>query len=96
MDLEVKIVPSSGCQKIVCDKNGTIKIFLKSPPEDGKANRELVRFLAKTLRALSVVQDDITILLGITSRKKRLRIHTGRSCQDVLNALGLEVQHAIF
>ncbi|CAG0980814.1 hypothetical protein GPROT1_02266 [Gammaproteobacteria bacterium] len=49
----------------------SLKIRLAAPPVDGKANAELVRFLAD---AFGVPQRQVTILRGETSRQKSVRI----------------------
>ena len=46
---------------------------LASPPVDGRANEELVRWLAKEL---GVPRSAVTLLRGQTSRSKQLRIDT--------------------
>lgn len=90
---EVKVVPSSGMHKCVLDKAGTIKCFLKGPPEDGKANKELVKMFAQKF---GVINADVTIIAGLTSRKKRIKIEGSFEDSDVLPRLGLQVQHAMF
>ena len=52
----IKVVPRSGKQKAVLDKTGRLKIYLKSPPEDGKANKELISYMSGMLK---VPQNDI-------------------------------------
>lgn len=86
--LELKVIPQAGTQKIVQDAHGVIICRLKSPPEDGKANAELIKFLAKQLH---IAQGDIRIILGATSRKKTLAIET-LDIQTVFNRLGIEQQ----
>lgn len=51
--------------------DGSIKIDLAAPAEDGKANQELVRFLSEKY---NVPVSSIEILSGQTSRKKTIRI----------------------
>ncbi len=48
-----------------------LKVRLAAPPVDGKANAELVRFLAD---AFGVAQRQIAIVRGGTSRRKTVRI----------------------
>ena len=86
--LELKVVPQAGKQGFVRDKNGIIKCFLKSPPEDGKANQELIKLLSKTLK---IPQADIQLILGATSRKKTLKIDQ-LEAPAILARLGLETQ----
>ncbi|MFA5792523.1 MAG: DUF167 domain-containing protein [Candidatus Gracilibacteria bacterium] len=52
-------------------QNGTIKIRIKEAPENGKANRALIEFLAKTLK---LTQKEICILHGKTDRLKLIEI----------------------
>jgi len=67
----VGVKPKASRQKIVLEK-GKIKIYLNSPPEDGKANDELKFFLSKRLR---ISQSSINIINGLKSRIKTLRIN---------------------
>lgn len=50
-----------------------LKIRLASPPVDGRANDELVRWLA---RELGVPRSAVTLVRGQASRSKQLRIDT--------------------
>ena len=49
-----------------------IKLRITAPPVDGKANKHLITFLAKTFK---VAKTDISIISGETGRNKRVRIH---------------------
>ena len=49
----------------------SLKIALKSPPVDGKANKELCRFFAEKL---SVSNSSVSLISGETSRSKRIFI----------------------
>ncbi len=70
-----------------------LKCYLKSPPEKGKANRELLGLLAK---ALKLPVSACTILSGATSRLKRVRIDTQLSFNELLGLLGIERQMRLF
>lgn len=61
---------SSGDSKIDVVGN-EITISIKSPPERGKANRELVKRLAKHF---DVPEQDVRISSGLHSRKKVVQI----------------------
>lgn len=91
--ITVKVVPSSGMRKWALDKSGALKCYLKSPPEDGAANAELIKTLAK---ALGITQQDVAIVTGATSRTKLLAVRTELSLQEIYKILGLEVQNALF
>ena len=90
--LEIKVVPQSGRLAMIRDKGGFLKCYLKSPPEDGKANHELVKFLAKSL---GINFDQIKIVQGATSRKKVLKIDIQLSLEALLQKLGIETQTGI-
>lgn len=92
MKIKVKVVPQAGRQKIILDKIGVIKCYLNSPPEDGKANRELIKLFAD---ALSIPQRNIHIVQGLISRSKILEIEGCDSEDDLKQALGLQVQKSL-
>ncbi len=91
--IEVKVVPSSGRNQWALDKSGILKCFLKSAPENGDANRELIKTLAKIL---GVIQNDVEIIVGLTSRKKTIKIHTDLTKKDFLQKIGVEEQSSLF
>ena len=92
VSISIKVTPSSGKQKIELDKSGQIKCFVKSPPENGKANTELVKFLSKSL---AIPQDEIVIIQGATSRKKVVKILATLSQEQILQKLGLAHQNSL-
>ena len=57
-----------------------LKIRLAAPPVDGKANAELLRFVAERL---GVARSAITLLAGDASRAKRLRVVGASAAQIV-------------
>lgn len=88
----IKVIPSSGRTATAINKNGTLKCYLKSPPEDGKANKELIQYLAK---ALKIPQTAVTIVSGATSRTKLIRITTDHTYEQLLDALEIPAQVSI-
>ena len=92
VQLIIKVAPSSGRQSFVVDKNGQLKCYLKSPPEKGLANKELIKILAN---ALKVSQDAVTIVGGLTSRTKRILIQTTMTLAEVEAILGVERQRSL-
>ena len=77
----IKVVPRSGKQKAVLDKTGRLKIYLKSPPEDGKANKELISYMSSMLK---VPQNDIVIFVGEHGRTKMLKINKDITFEQLL------------
>ena len=70
--LAVRVVPRAKKDEIVAIlADGSLKIRLKAPPVEGKANRALVKFLAKKI---GVPVRDIEIVAGQTSRSKLVSI----------------------
>ena len=69
--LRVKAVPGSSINKIADIHDGALRIKIKAPAVEGAANKELIKFLSKTLR---ISKSDIEILRGETSKVKSLRI----------------------
>ncbi|MFW2330760.1 MAG: DUF167 domain-containing protein [Nitrospinota bacterium] len=69
--LKVVIVPSSSCCNVDSIIDKRVKIKLKSPPVDNRANRELISFLAKLLK---LKKGDISIKNGLSSKRKSILI----------------------
>lgn len=90
---EIKVVPQSGKNEWVLDKSGKLKCYLKSPPERGLANKELVKILAQKL---GVVQSAVELISGHTSRNKRVKIEGVASLEHLIALLGIERQQNIF
>ena len=68
----VRVRPGMGESKAVSVMDDeSIKIDIAAPAEDGKANRELVRYLAEEF---GVKRDQVVILSGAGERLKLIRI----------------------
>ena len=89
----VKVMPNSGRQKWLMDKSGILKCYLKSVPEKGKANLELIKLVAK---AVGVPKNDVEIMAGATSRNKRVRVQSDLNYDQLLDRLGIVIQKTIF
>ncbi len=77
MIISLHITPKASKNEIigwVAGANGqkALKIKVAAPPEDGKANKELIRFLAKQW---DIPASRLVLVSGDTSRHKRLKIH---------------------
>lgn len=81
--LEIKVIPNSGAQEFELFNEG-LKCHIKSSPEKGKANAELVKMLAKKL---GLQQHSIIIISGATTRTKLVKLATNRKKSDILAAL---------
>ncbi len=69
--IQIKVVPRASKNEISGLHGDALKVRLKAPPVDGKANKELLRFMAKALQ-LSTQQLQITS--GASSRNKRVKV----------------------
>lgn len=87
--LTLRVAPASGKQKAMLDKNGRLKIYLKSQAERGQANKELMRYLSCKLK---ISTNDITIIAGETARIKLIKINKDITQQELMTALEIEVQ----
>jgi uncharacterized protein (TIGR00251 family) len=91
--LEIKVTPNAGKQKWALDKAGRLKCYLKSPPERGLANKELITFLADSL---GVARINAEIVGGATSRLKRVKVFIPFTFPQIIAKLGIETQQTIF
>lgn len=71
MKIQVKVKPNSKHQKIEEIENGSFKVSLRSPPVDGKANKELIVILAKQFK---VPKSHIKIKSGLSTKNKLVEI----------------------
>ena len=69
--LRLKVSPGAAKQKILGPYGDRLKLAVQSPPEKGKANKEIVAMLAK---ALGVTKKQVAIVAGDTSSEKTVRI----------------------
>ena len=82
--LEVKVSPASGRQKFVIDKSGILKCFLKSVPEKGKANREILKLLSDKLKVPMI---SLEIISGHAHRRKKIKIDLDLSVEGIILVL---------
>lgn len=77
MIISLHITPKSAKNELlgwISDAKGqpVLKVKIAAPPEDGKANKELIRFLAKSW---GIKPSSLELASGEASRHKRLKIH---------------------
>ena len=90
--IEIKVIPCSKKQYCELDSEGIIKCRLKSVPEAGKANMELLKMMSKGLK---VSVNDIAIISGATARNKLVKINADITFEYLLKALDIEKQMRI-
>ena len=74
--LRVFVLPKSSKTQIIGLYKESLKIKLKSPPVDGAANKELIDFIAKTLKIPKI---NLEIISGHQSKNKSLFIKTSQN-----------------
>ena len=81
--LRVHVVPNAKVDSVVGVHGGAIKIKLRAPAVEGKANAALISFLAEQL---NISRGAIALERGHKSRDKLIRVN-GLSQEDVRNRL---------
>ena|SRR3989442_954880 len=74
LSLSIKVAPGASKTAIVGVEGDFVKIRLAAPPVDGKANRELIDYIAKLL---SVPKSKVHIQSGLTSKRKVILVENG-------------------
>jgi len=69
--LHLHIQPKGSKTRVVGLHDGRLKIAVTSPPVDGKANKEVVKFLASIL---GIHKRDVLLKSGMQSRKKSVLV----------------------
>ena len=69
--LHVKVVPNSSRTQLAGTLGNALKIKVAQRPEDGKANKAVIAFLAEILR---LPQSNITLVSGQTRPQKTLQL----------------------
>lgn len=80
---DITVNPKSSKSEAVIDRSGNIKVYLNSPPVDGKANKECIEVLAKKLKT---AKSNISIEKGEQGRHKRIAV-SGMSLDEVMQKI---------
>lgn len=83
---QIKVLPRSSRSEVAGIHGEALKIKITAPPLDGKANEEVVRFLAKRL---GVRTAQVAIAGGEHSHIKTIAV-SGLTVQQVRERLGIE------
>ncbi len=67
----VQVKPNSRKTELIVETDGTLRMNVAAPPSSGKANREIVRWLAKRLRRPS---SEVRLIGGLRSRTKTIAV----------------------
>lgn len=69
-ELRLRVIAGARVEKAAI-VNGALKLWLRTAPENGKANTAILKMLAEML---SVPQTSLEIVHGQSSRDKRIRV----------------------
>jgi len=75
--------PKASKTEVVGLHGDALKVRIKAAPVEGKANAELIRFLAKEF---AVSKRDVVLISGELSRQKRIRISAPKIIPDYIKA----------
>jgi len=81
--LVVRVTPRSARDEVIGYADGVLRVRLRAPPVDGKANDSLVRLLASRF---GIPARDLDIISGATGRTKHVRV-SGLSLAAALQRL---------
>lgn len=71
MKVSVKVQLRASKERVVKSPDGSLKVYLREAPVDGKANQALIEVLSDYY---GVKKKDIRITKGVTSRQKLVEI----------------------
>jgi uncharacterized protein (TIGR00251 family) len=83
VELALRVSPNAASNELVGCVEGVWRIKISAPPVGGRANKELIAFLAQRL---GLKKGDLTILRGHTSRNKLISV-VGLSHEEVARRL---------
>ena len=74
LSVELQVTPGAKADRVEgvevqADGTPVLRVRIKAPPADGKANQALVKLLAKRW---GLAKSDVTLAAGATARRKRL------------------------
>jgi uncharacterized protein (TIGR00251 family) len=69
--IAVRVIPRAGRSGVAGRRGDALLVRLNAPPVDGAANTELIEVLAS---ALGIAKRSVTIVSGVRSRTKRVRL----------------------
>lgn len=89
--LRIKVVPGASRNTIAGLLGDRLKIRTNAPPEDGKANKAVCKFLAKALR---IKPAQVQVHRGHTNPEKTISINEC-TLDDISSSLGIDPDELI-
>ncbi len=71
--LRIKVIAGSPKDQILGESAGLLRIKIAAPPVEGRANRELCKYLAQIFR---ISKSDVEILKGFHSSSKVVKLYS--------------------
>jgi uncharacterized protein (TIGR00251 family) len=71
MQIKVKVIPKSSFNMVTAELDGSLRVKLTSPPEKGKANKQLVEILANHYK---IKKSAVKIIKGLASPQKIVEV----------------------
>lgn len=84
--LQLHVQPGASRTGLAGTYGNALKVRVAAPPADGRANRELIEYLAEFL---GVARGNLTLLKGETGRRKTIVV-LGVSLEEAARRLGVE------
>ena len=81
--LNITVTPKSSRSLVTSDDEGNVKVYLNSPPIEGKANKECIALISKKLK---IPKSRVSIVKGEKGRSKRIEVK-GLNFDDVLKLI---------
>ena len=82
-EIDLRVITGAAKDAIAGEYDGALKVRVGAPPERGKANKAVIKLLA---RALGLPERDILITSGETSQNKTVEI-AGLSMDEVADRI---------
>ena len=82
--LKIKVQPKSSQDSFAEILGDSLKVRITAPPVDGKANKQLIAFLARQFR---VAKSDIELVSGESARDKRILIRSPRQLPAMIKTI---------
>lgn len=85
--LQIQVLPNAPKSQIIGEHNQALKIKIKSPPVDGKANEEIIRFFSQIFQ---ISKSKIEVLRGEKSKIKSILVR-GLNLSQVKDAIQKQI-----
>lgn len=80
--LNIRVQPRAASDGFAETLGDSIKLRISAAPVDGKANKHLIAFIARTFK---VAKANVSIISGESGRNKRIKIHQPERIPDIFN-----------